>query len=335
MTEHYVTFFDHLFLLQGLALYESLQRHQPESFLWVLCLDREAETQLARLQLPRLSIMPLHSFETPELLAAKSNRSWVEYIFTLTPFTYGSVFYQDSSIQRVTYVDADLFFFKNPTELLREMERANKQVMVTEHAFSPEYSSLLADFGRFCVQFLTVTRAGADGPVIRRWQKQCLESCAMPARKKSAVFGDQKYLDDWPEAYPNEVHICTRQAETLAPWNVDYYQALSDRKIWPVFYHFHSFRIFHPRWVQLCTGYNPQCAAHLYEAYLVSLRRQEERLKSEGIGRPFIPFSNDRMWLPRLLWRLATGRINIQRLPSEARTMSHHTVPQSANEVTL
>ena len=38
VTEHYVTCFDHHFLLQGLALQESLQRHQPGSFLWVIAL---------------------------------------------------------------------------------------------------------------------------------------------------------------------------------------------------------------------------------------------------------------------------------------------------------
>ena len=73
--EHYVTRFDHRFLLQGLALYVSLQQQQPESVLWVLCLDQEAENQLRDLNLPHLQALSLRSLETPALLQAKGNRS--------------------------------------------------------------------------------------------------------------------------------------------------------------------------------------------------------------------------------------------------------------------
>jgi len=40
--EQYVTLLDSLFLLQGLALQSSLERHASPYVLWILCMDDEA-----------------------------------------------------------------------------------------------------------------------------------------------------------------------------------------------------------------------------------------------------------------------------------------------------
>src|SRR5258708_4943845 len=192
--EHYVTFFDHRFLLQGLALYDSLQRNQSESLLWVLCLDPIVEDQLRQLKLPRLVPLALKSFETPALLSARENRSRVEYIFTLTPFTFDFVFSLDRSVRRVTYVDADMLFFKDPWPLFESFHKSGRSVLITEHGYAPEYSSLLTDFGRFCVQFLTVRRDSDGLRVIQQWQSACLESCSIAAEDREHVYGDQKHL---------------------------------------------------------------------------------------------------------------------------------------------
>jgi len=315
-TEHYVTCFDHRFLLQGLALHESLRRHHPGSFLWVLALDDAVATQLRQLRRSRLAVLPLPSVESPRLKAAKKNRSWAEYIYTLTPFTFDLVFGEDASVRRLTYVDADLCFFRNPAGLFGDLERQGGGILVTEHGYAPEHRALEREFGRFCVQFLTVTRDPDCLGVIRRWQMQCLESCSTASIHRSQVYGDQKYLDDWPETHRGVVRIAAQARELLGPWNVDHHQRRAARKYWPVFYHFHSFRIFRPDWVQLCTGYNPRRADHLYTAYLHLLRRLDEKLGANGIGRPFVPFAGDRWWLPRLGWRLATGRASVRRWPT-------------------
>lgn len=311
--EHYVTVFDHRFLLHGLALYESLLHHQSKAHLWVLCLDRELEEHLARLQLHRLSYLSLRSLETAELLVAKANRSRTEYIYTLTPFTFDFVFNREPSIRRLTYVDADLYFYKSPTELLDRFERDGRQVLITEHGFSPEYRSRQAASGRFCVQFLSVCRDDGGLQIIRRWQLQCLQSCSVAFSGRKLVFGDQRYLEDWPERYPDLVYVYPEHSDILAPWNVSYYQAQMGGNYRPVFYHFHSFRIFHRKWAQMCAGYNLAGAMHLYNAYLDSLRRQRDRLLSVGISPPTVPFIGDRFWLARLGWRFVTGRLSLRR----------------------
>ena len=92
------------------------------------------------------------------------------------------------------------------------------------------------------------------------------------------------YLDDWPETYGDLVHVTMRPAEMLGPWNVDHHQAREGDDHRPVLYHFHSFRIFHPRWIQLCGGYNPPAAAPYYARYLEALDGIDRRLAERGIS---------------------------------------------------
>src|SRR4029079_1632008 len=98
-------------------------------------------------------------------LAVKSNRTFVEYCWTLTPCTPKLVFDRDPSAQRVTYLDADMFFLKEPTPVFEEWEASGKSVLITDHAYHAEYDQS-ATSGQYCVQFLSFAK-GASEPVRR------------------------------------------------------------------------------------------------------------------------------------------------------------------------
>ncbi|MCX7049581.1 MAG: hypothetical protein NTX50_29365 [Candidatus Sumerlaeota bacterium] len=84
---YYCTYFDHNYLPRGLALYHSLQRHCPQSQLFVLCLTPQCHDVLTRLQLPNVRLARLEEMEAGDepLRQARTNRSLVEYYFTCTP----------------------------------------------------------------------------------------------------------------------------------------------------------------------------------------------------------------------------------------------------------
>ena len=75
------------------------------------------------------------------------------------------------------------------------------------------------------------------------WQQRCIEWCH--ARREDGKFGDQKYLDDWPERFRDEVHVLKQGERTMAPWNVAYIYSGKKKaaSLKPVFYHFHGLRI--------------------------------------------------------------------------------------------
>ena len=120
--EHFVTLFDSLFIPQGMALHQSMERHVKPYTLWVLCVDDQTYDVLNQLQLPNVRLLQLSKLETEELLRVKKERTKGEYCWTLTPFAPRFVFEADALVERVTYIDADLWFCKSPQPLLKDFE---------------------------------------------------------------------------------------------------------------------------------------------------------------------------------------------------------------------
>lgn len=274
--EHYVTLFDSLFLPQGLALHSSMEQYAGKYTLWILCVDEIAHDVLTKLNLPNVRLIRLTDVETPELKKVKGERTKSEYCWTLTPFAPRFVFEADPDVQRVTYLDADLWFLKSPQPIFDEFEASEKQVLITDHAYAPEYDQS-AISGRYCVQFLTFNRIG--GEVVRYlWEQQCIEWCY--ARIENGKFGDQKYLDEWPEKFPEKVHVLQHQEWTLAPWNISRFPYSNS-----LIYHFHRLRILKGRRVYL--GEYPithNVIKNIYDPYLDTLNVIFSKLNDVGFS---------------------------------------------------
>ncbi len=296
--EHFATLFDSKFLPIGMALHRSLQAHAAPFHLWILCMDEMVERQLAELALPNVTLIPLRAVETEALKRARPTRSTAEYCWTVTPFLPQFVFDLEPGVPRVTYVDSDLFFFDNPMVLLDELSRTGKHVLITEHAYAPNYDKS-SRYGRFCVQFNTFLNTPQARNVLRWWQERCLEWCY--SRLENGKFGDQKYLDIWPELFGDLVHVCSQKTKTLAPWNVRYLERRGAGSIRPVFFHFHELRIRDPNTVQLYRGYRIGAAGmRYYRAYMEALRDVCQVLRAHGIPVPVIPSAEHWPMLRRL-----------------------------------
>jgi hypothetical protein len=284
-TEHFVTLFDSTYMLSGLALHESLVRLGVPFHLWIVATNELAVRQLARLCLAHVTVIPLPSMETPELLAVKPGRSAGEYCWTLTPFTTTAVLDRDPSVARVTYVDADLYFFDDPAGFLDEFERSGADVLITEHAYAPEYDRTRLS-GRFCVQFLTVRNTPGGREVMDWWQRRCIEWCF--ARYEDGKFGDQKYLDQWPDLFGSKVHVLEQVDRALAPWNVDHFSQTGPAR--PVFFHMQAFRVLSPTHVKLFHAYRIRRSNRwIYDRYLAAISRAARRLREAGFEIPTMP----------------------------------------------
>jgi hypothetical protein len=269
--EHYITLFDSLFAPQGLALHASLKRHAGPFTLWVLCMDEQVKAQLDALGEFTIRTVALADVETPELLALKPGRSRAEYCWTLTPFTPTIVFDRAADATRVTYVDADVFFLKSPGPIFEELDASAKAVLITDHAYDPQYDQS-AISGQYCVQFVTFVRTACE-PVRLWWQERCLEWCF--ARVEDGKLGDQKYLDEWPLRFGHLVHVLKQLDVFLAPWNArrfPYSRAIA--------WHFHGLRLLKNQKVLLHTGYAvPRVVDDLiYSPYIKQLKKSLETL---------------------------------------------------------
>jgi hypothetical protein len=304
--EHFVTLFDSNYLPMGLCLHRSLMQQAQPFHLWIVCMDDLAAEQLHTLKLPNVSVLPLADVETPALLAVKPTRSRGEYCWTLTPFTPQFVFDRDASVERVTYLDADVFLFASPQILLRELEQSGKDVLITPHAYAPEYDRS-ATSGIFCVQFMTFLRSSGGLGVLRWWQDRCIEWCY--ARHEDGKFGDQKYLDDWPQRFPSQVHVLQQVEKTLAPWNVERFLH-ADSTLMPVIYHFHSLKIVSASRILLFRDYRIRAGRSLYDCYVHAVTAVFLQMKALGMPVPVIASQTRKLdflreWKRRLLRKIS------------------------------
>ncbi len=263
--EHYVTLFDIAFAPQGIALHRSLQRHAGEHTLWVLCMDEAVEDLIRKMELPDVRTIGVADAESDELKRVRTGRSRAEYCWTLTPFTFDLVFDRVLDAKRVTYIDADVWLRDNPQRIFTDFDRIGAAVQITEHAYAPEHDQT-ATSGRYCVQFLTMDR-DRSVPIRRWWQERCVEWCF--ARAENGKFGDQKYLDDWPERFSDLVHVAMPKSRFQGPWNATRYPYSE-----AVSYHFHGMRLVNPDSVFPVSLDYPIPRPHwryVYEPYLEDL----------------------------------------------------------------
>lgn len=272
--EHYVTLFDSLFLPQGLALHMSMERHVQEYTLWILCVDDEAHEVLTKLKLPNVRLLQLSKLETKDLLRVKQTRSKGEYCWTLTPFAPRFVFEEDSTVERVTYLDADLWFRKHPGVLFEELEISGKDVLITDHSYSPEYDHSSVS-GQYCVQFLIFNRNRGAQKVREWWEDRCIEWCY--DRHENGLFGDQMYLNDWPILFKESVHILQNKELIIGPWNAKRFPYGNS-----VAFHFHGLRI--GKYIQLTVGYvlPTPIIKNLYLLYINDIREAINYLQLNG-----------------------------------------------------
>lgn len=217
---HYCTYFDRGFLIQGLALARSITAHDTGATLWVLALDDFTAEALHVLGGPAIRVVPLAELERddPALLAAKANRSLVEYYFTLSPCWPRWLLRTQPGLARVTYVDADMFFLANPAGVFSALDRAAASVLITGHRF-PAWLGHYERHGRFNVGLLSFANDPAGHGCLEEWRAQCLAWCH--DRLEAGKYADQKYLDDWPARLGAHLLVLEHPGVNLAPWNWD------------------------------------------------------------------------------------------------------------------
>lgn len=213
---HFCTYFDCNYALRGLSMYRSLVASGCPFVLHVLALDEHTYRCISALKQDRIRAITLGDLEAanPKLLAAKTNRTRIEYYFTLTPCLPLYVLDHNPDIDLVTYVDADLYFYQSPATIYEEL--GSRSVLICEHRYSPRLQEKRI-YGVYNVQFQVFRNDDIGRTCLQRWRVQCLEWCH--DRVEGGRYADQKYLDEWPRLYGSRLAILQHPGAGLAPWN--------------------------------------------------------------------------------------------------------------------
>lgn len=269
----FCTLFDSHYLSRGLAMYESLQRHSDSFHLYIYAFDNLSFELLLKLDLEFVTVIGLDDFEDEKLKRVKLNRTVCEYCWTCTPAVIKHAI-ETYDLTACTYLDADLYFFSDPSVLIDEM--GNDSVLITEHRYTSEYDQT-ATSGIYCVQFMTFKNNDEGMAVLNWWRNACIDWCY--ARFEDGKFGDQKYLDDWPNLFSG-VHVLRHLGGGVAPWNVQQYD-MKNMSFDLVFYHFHGFKFIGDNKLEL--GHyriNNDVLVLVYKPYIRHLEIIENKLSA-------------------------------------------------------
>jgi hypothetical protein len=281
---HYCTYFDQRYLLQGLTLYRSLASLGVEFVLHVLCFDDPTLEILEKLGLANIRPGPLREFEAGDeaLLAAKRNRSLVEYYFTCSPSWPLYLLNRFPGIDLVTYLDSDLFFYSSPEPVFEEM--GSRSILIVGHRFPEELRHLEIN-GIYNVGLVAFRNDANGRECLSWWRERCLEWCY--DRREGGRFADQKYLDDWPGRFRG-VAVLRHKGAGLAPWNWMNYRIEMGNGTGTVdgepliFYHFQGVKLITRRMCDPGTRVYGKMPAplrrRLYGGYLAALAQTERWL---------------------------------------------------------
>jgi hypothetical protein len=164
-----------------------------------------------------------------------------------------------------------------------------KSILLTEHRYPPRFNRENTS-GKYCVQFITFRNDENGMRALRWWRDACIEWCYN--RYENRKFGDQKYLDDWPQRFKG-VHVLRHLGGGLAPWNIEQYKFLRkennrlfflDKKLGnkfeAIFYHFHYVRFFKNDLVDLGWRHPTMpVVINLYAPYIMELFQNEMEIK--------------------------------------------------------
>jgi len=247
---YFATLFDKNYLNRGLALYQSMQLHIEHFTLFVLALDQSVFVYIKHQNKENLKGITLNDLEIkyPELVEAKSNRSTVEYYFTLSPVLPLYVLETYPDIDFITTLDADIFLFNSPKRLFDTFE--NYSIIITAHDFASNLKHLEI-YGKYNVSFQSFRRDSEGLACLNEWKKQCLKWCF--DRLDDDKFADQKYLDSWNSEFIGVLEL-SGKGVGIAPWNISKYKIRYKKKTvycdeHPlIFYHFHGLRLINSKW---------------------------------------------------------------------------------------
>lgn len=117
VTSAYCTVLSKGRLYQAVALFKSLEQVDQDSPIFILCMDEDTHRVLQKLKMKQLNLVPVAALENELLLKLKETRDQSEYCWTMKPIFLQAVLNSNPELERVTYIDGDLFFYADPSPI--------------------------------------------------------------------------------------------------------------------------------------------------------------------------------------------------------------------------
>lgn len=286
MSVVFATLFSSAYLLQGLALVDSLIEKYPESKIYLALLDdftistfREKYSNSSRVIFDNSSIKKKYEKRI------RNSERISEVIFSLKPDVISEAMLNVKG-EMYFYCDADLYFFNR-----FNFEKLTQDVVLTEHLFQNNLAGHSV-YGKFNGGLVGFSKSLDSLKCLEWWKNKCRESTAHDPLK--GIVGDQKYLENFLDLVPS-IKVMKTPSMNQSVWMFDDDSCVSNgpkvngQLVYS--YHFHRLRPF--KFV-FKTGINqygnikcrPDVYKFIYKPYLIELEKQKKSIKTIDLKFP-------------------------------------------------
>jgi len=218
---YFATLFDKNYLSRGIVLYNSINSVCANFKLYILCLDLETKNYIdsndSIFKKAETVLLSELESEDAELYNCKSNRSVIEYYFTLSA-CWPNYLLKKKLVSHICTLDADICFYSSPQKIFDYLN--DYSIIITPHKFSNELKHLEI-YGIYNVSFQIFKNDSVGLSCLEKWRNQCLNWCGDFLDLENNRFADQKYLDSWMADFPSKVKVLNDNVSGLAPWNIN------------------------------------------------------------------------------------------------------------------
>jgi hypothetical protein len=262
---YFCTYFDQNYLSKFLTLKNSLDHYRSKYTFFILALDNFVIDFFKKNNFKNIQLINLADLEMtyPDLLVAKKNRSLIEYYFTLSPFLPMYI-HKIFNVFKISYLDSDLYFFKNPSKFINE--NSDSSVVLIKQESNPRYGYYNVGWIFFNFNYNETRK------IVQQWGKQCLNFCSdIPSPVKN-LYADQKYLDTWPQQL-KQIKILNPDYTCLSPWDKN--NTIEENIGSVIAFHFHGLEVKNNYFVSGFSKYNKKISKkiikNIYKPYLSNL----------------------------------------------------------------
>lgn len=261
-------------LHQALAMHESIMNYNSSYWFYFFCVDDEAYELLSRMALNRTTVINYSNINDERLIEAKKERKLSQYCWTLKPYAILHIFNEFDNIQRVVYVDTDIYFYRDPETIFENAPEWS--VLYTTHKVND-----LVNGGFVCFM-----RDHTGLSALEWWKEQCIKWCS-DYYDEHGNLGDQGYLNSFKQMY-SKIHCSELPGVNVAPWNQHLLKfEYRDGKIYVdgtglIFFHFSCLRMFN-KW-DYWIGFNVTPINYIYEPYIDVLRKKIDVIETLSPG---------------------------------------------------
>lgn len=249
MTTNIAAVFGKDYLIRALALHSSATKYIKKPKFWFLCMDKESEELLKKLNLKNTIFKNVEDIGDPELMAVRGTRSFAEFAYTAKTSWLRYILINGGMDKEdvLMYIDSDIMFYSSADEVIEKCKK-NGSITIIHNKFSRE-RDVGAKVGYYCGGLEIFRPDEESRKCIEEYRKQCIEWCYARPDLDNGRSTDQKYLDKWPKKY-KEVYILPDKGMNVASWNIKSFKIRSSGNLFfidadPLLcYHFHGFNFY-------------------------------------------------------------------------------------------